>query len=130
MVEAFPWEMTARYMIRDRDRIYGADFQRRVNGLGLHDVPTAPRSPWQNGYAERFIGSLRRECLDHMIVLNERQLSRILSAYARYYNRTRTHLALQKDAPERRAVHGQDLGEVVAFPEVGGLHHRYERRAA
>jgi transposase InsO family protein len=130
MVEAFPWETTARYVIRDRDRIYGADFQRRVKALGLHEVPTAPRSPWQNCYAERFIGSLRRECLDHVIVLNERQLSRILSAYARYYNRTRTHLALQKDAPERRAVHDQDLGEVIAFPQVGGLHHRYERRAA
>ena len=130
MVEAFPWETTARYVIRNRDRIYGADFQRRVKALGLHEVPTAPHSPWQNCYAERFIGSLRRECLDHVIVLNERQLSRILSAYVRYYNRTRTHLALQKDAPEQRAVHDQDLGEVIAFPQVGGLHHRYERRAA
>ncbi len=84
----------------------------------LSDIPKGP------------IGSLRRECLDHVIVLNERQLSRVLSAYARYYNRTRTHLAPQKDAPERRAAHVQDLGEVIAFPEVGGLHHRYERRAA
>ena len=130
MVEAFPWETTARYVIRDRDRIYGTDFQRRVKTLGLHEVPTAPRSPWQNAYAERFIGSLRRECLDHVIVFNERHLSRILSDYRRYYNRSRTHLALQKDAPERRAVHDRDLGEVIAFPEVGGLHHRYERRAA
>jgi transposase InsO family protein len=130
VVEAFPWEMTARYVIRDRDRIYGTEFRRRVVGLGLHEVPVAPRSPWQNAYAERFIGSLRRECLDHVIVLNERHFRRILSDYARYYNRSRTHLALQKDAPERRAVHDRDLGEVIAFPEVGGLHHRYERRAA
>jgi transposase InsO family protein len=130
MVEAFPWETTARYVIRDRDRIYGTDFRRRVEGLGLHEVPIAPRSPWQNAYAERFIGSLRRECLDHVIVLNERHLGRILSDYRRYYNRSRTHLALEKDAPEPRAVHDRELGEIVAFPEVGGLHHRYERRAA
>lgn len=130
MVEAFPWETTARFVIRDRDRIYGADFQRRVKALGLHEVPTAPRSPWQNCYAERFIGSLRRECLDHVIVLNERHLGRMLSDYARYYNRTRTHLALDKDAPDPRSAHQRELGEVTAFPEVGGLHHRYERRAA
>jgi putative transposase len=130
MVEAFPWETTVRYVIRDRDRIYGADFQRRVKALGLHEVPTAPRSPWQNCYAERFIGSLRRECLDHVIVLNERHLSRILSDYIRYYNCSRTHLALDKDAPDPRVAHEREIGEVIAFPEVGGLHHRYERRAA
>ncbi len=100
MVEAFPWETTARYVIRDRDRIYGTDFRRRVEGLGLHEVPIAPHSPWQNAYAERFVGSLRRECLDHVIVLNERHLGRILSDYRQYYNRSRTHLALQKDAPD------------------------------
>ncbi len=130
MVEAFPWETTARYVIRDRDRIYGTDFRRRVEGLGLQEVPTAPHSPWQNCYAERFIGSLRRECLDHVIVLNERHLGRILSDFARYYNRSRTHLALEKDAPDPRVTHQRELGEVTAFPEVGGLHHRYERRAA
>ncbi|MDH3211245.1 MAG: integrase core domain-containing protein [Myxococcales bacterium] len=130
MVEAFPWETTARYVLRDHDRIYGATFQRRVKTLGLHEVPTAPRSPWQNAYAERFIGSLRRECLDHVMVFHERQLTRILSDYRRYYNRSRTHLALEKDAPERRTVHDRDLGEAIAFPEVGGIHHRYERRAA
>jgi transposase InsO family protein len=129
-VEAFPWETTARYMIRDRDRIYGADFQRRVAGLGLNEVPTAPRSPWQNTYAERFIGPLRRECLDHVIVLNKRHLRRIVSSYGGYYNRSRTHLALGKDAPEHRRVDGRDMGEVIALPEVGGLHHRYVRRAA
>jgi transposase InsO family protein len=130
MVEAFPWVTTARYVIRDRDRIYGADFRRRVEGLGLHEVPIAPRSPCQNAYAERFIGSLRRECLNHVIVLNERHLRQILSDYRRYYNRSRTHLALEKDAPEPRTAQERQLGEVVAFPEVGGLHHRYERRAA
>ncbi len=130
MVEAFPWETTVRYVIRDRDRIYGSDFRRRVEGLGLHEVPIAPRSPWQNAYAERFIGSLRRECLDHVIVLDERPLGQILLDYRRYYNRSQTHLALEKDAPEPRAMHERELGEVVAFPEVGGLHHRYERRAA
>ena len=130
MVEAFPWETTARYLIRDRDRIYGTDFHRRVKALGLHEVLIAPRSPWQNAYAERFIGSLRRECLDRIIVLNERHLGRILSDYRQYYNRSRTHLALQKDAPDPRATHERELGEVIAFPEVGGLHHRYERRAA
>jgi len=105
-------------------------FRRRVAGLGLHEVPIAPRSPWQNAYAERFIESLRRECMDHVIVFNERQASRILSAYARYYNRARTHLALDKDAPERRRVQGRELGRVIAFSEVLGLHHRYERVAA
>jgi putative transposase len=130
MVEAFPWETTARYLIRDRDLIYGTNFRRRVAALGLHEVPIAPRSPWHTAYAERFIGSRRRECLDHGIVLNERHLGRILSDYSRYYNRTRTHLALQKDAPDPRATHERELGEVIAFPEVGGLHDRYERRAA
>ena len=93
MVEAFPWETTARYLIRDRDRIYGTDFHRRVKALGLHEVPIAPRSQWQNAYVERLIGSLRRECLDHVIVLNERHLGRILSDYRQYCNRSRTHLA-------------------------------------
>lgn len=110
MVEALPWETTARYVIRDRDRIYGLAFRRRVAGLGLREVPTAPRSPWQNGYEERFIGSLRRECLDHVIALNERHLLRILSDYVRYYNGARTHLALGKDPPEPRLVQGHGLG--------------------
>ena len=130
MVEALPEETRFRYLIRDRDGIYGAEFQRRVAGLGLHQVPIAPRSPWQNAYAERFIGSLHRECLDHIIALNKRQVCRILSDYARYYNSARTHLALEKDAPERRRVQRRELGRVIAFPEVRGLHHRYERVAA
>ncbi len=130
MDEALPEETRFRYLIRDRDAIYGAEFRRRVAGLGLREVPIAPRSPWQNAYAERFIGSLRRECLDHIIVLNERHARRILSDYASYYNCVRTHLALEKDAPESRRVDGRELGRVIAFPEVRGLHHRYERVAA
>ena len=116
--------------MRDRDGIYGAVFQKRVEGLGLVEVPIAPRSPWQNAYVERFIGSLRRECLDHIVALNERQLLRIVQSYVAYYNRTRTHLALGKDPPEPRAVQRRALGNIVAVPEVGGLHHRYEWRKA
>jgi putative transposase len=105
-------------------------FQKRVEGLGLVEVPTAPRSPWQNGYAERFIGSLRRECLDHVIAINERHLLRVLRSYVACHNRTRTLLALGKDPPESRAVQVRDAGRVVALPEVGGLRHRYEWRKA
>jgi transposase InsO family protein len=130
IVEACAWNQTPSYLIRDRDGIYGETFRRRVASLGIDEIPTAPRSPWQNAYAERFIGSLRRECLDHVLVLNERQCRRILSGYARHYNRSRTHLALEKDAPEPRMKHGPERGKIVALPEVGGLHHRYERRAA
>ena len=130
IVEACAWKQAPSYLIRDRDGIYGDAFRRRVTSLGIAEIPTAPRSPWQNAYAERFIGSLRRECLDHVLVLNERHCLRVLSGYARYYNRSRTHLALGNDAPEPRVKHGTEPGDIVAFPEVGGLHHRYERRAA
>jgi transposase InsO family protein len=106
MVEALPEETSRRHLIRDRDAIYGTEFRRRVTGIGLVEVPIAPRSPWQNGYVERFVRSLRRECLDHVTALNERHVCRILSAYAHYYNHVRTHLALEKDAPERRWMHG------------------------
>ena len=98
--------------------------------MGIREMLTAPRCPWQNPYAERFIGSLRRECLDHIIVFNESSLRRILNAYFEYYERSRTHLALEKDAPASRAIQPPELGAVVALPQVGGLHHRYERRAA
>jgi len=117
-------------MIRDRDGIYGDYFRRRVQGLGIEEVLTAPRSPWQNPYVERLVGSIRRECLDHVIVLNERHLLQILKSYLAYYHRSRTHLSLGKDAPEPRAVHPPSMGQIVELPEVGGLHHRYERRAA
>ena len=130
MIEAFPDDTAPRYLLRDRDGIYGIDFRERVEGMGIKEVLTAPRSPWQNPFAERLIGSVRRECLDHVIVLNRRHLRRILNSYFGYYHRSRTHLSLDKDAPVERAVQGPECGKVVEFPEVGGLHHRYERRAA
>jgi transposase InsO family protein len=104
IAEAFPWNEAPRYMIRDCDRIYGAVVTRRLRAMGIRDKPIAPASPWQNGFAERLIGSVRRECLDHIIVLGEAHMRRILKSYARYYNETRTHLALDKDAPLSRTV--------------------------
>ncbi len=130
VVEAFPWESAPRYLLRDRDSIFGGLFRSRVRGMSIEEVLIAYRSPWQNPFAERLIGSIRRECLDHVIVLGEKHLRRILGEYFRYYHRSRTHLSLEKDCPEPRAVQPPGVGEVVHFPEVGGLHHRYERRAA
>ena len=130
IVEAFPWETAPRYLLRDRDAIYGSPFRRRVHGLGITEVLTAPRAPWQNPYAERLIGSIRRECLDHVVVLNSRHLRRVVAEYLAYYHRTRTHLSLCKDSPEPRPVQPPAVGEIVELPQVGGLHHRYERRAA
>jgi transposase InsO family protein len=118
------------YLIRDRDAIFGNICQRQVRALGIEDVPTAPKSPWQNPYAERVIGSIRRECLDHVIVLGEAHLRRILSNYSDYYNGARTHLALHKDSPDERPVHTLDLGAVRELAHVGGLHHQYVRMAA
>ena len=128
--EAFSWETAPRYMIRDRDRVYGIAFRSRIKAMGIEEVVTAPRSPWQSPYVERVIGSIRRECLDHVIVLNERHLRAILLSYIDYYQRSRTHLALGKDTPERRSVQPAGAGKIVAFPQVGGLHHRYQRLAA
>ena len=128
--EAFPWETAPRYLLRDRDRIFGYEFVNQVKAMGIQQVLSAPRSPWQRAYIERLIGSIRRECLDHFIVFNERTLKRHLSAYVAYYHTTRTHLALQKDCPETRPVQPVERGPIVSLPEVGGLHHRYERRAA
>ena len=130
IVEAFPDDSARRYLVRDRDSIYGGEFRRRVEGIGLVEVLTAPRSPWQNPFAERMIGTIRRELLDHVIILNEGHLRRRLRSYLRYYHGSRTHLALRKDAPEPRAVEPPEHGRVVALPQVGGLHHRYVRRAA
>jgi len=130
LVNAFPYDSAPQYLIRDRDKIYGAAFVRRVRAMGIEQVLTAPRSPWQNPYCERAIGTLRRECLDHVIVLGERHLRRILREYLEYYHSTRTHLALDKDAPELRERESLDGGKVIALPIVGGLHHRYTRRAA
>jgi len=130
IVEAFPWETAPRYLLRDRDAVYGSAFRHRVAGLGITDVLTAPRSPWQNPYVERLIGSVRRECLDHVVVLNSRHLHRIVAEYLAYYHRTRTHLSLCKDTPTPRPAQPPAIGDIVELPQVGGLHHRYERRAA
>ncbi len=130
VTEAFPWDTAPRFLIRDRHRTYGQVFRNRLAAMTITDVPTAPRSPWQNGYAERLIGSVRRECLDHVIALSERQLRCVLESYFAYYNETRTHLALSKDAPEPRPPANNNSDPVTAIPEVGGLHHRYERLAA
>ena len=128
VIEAFSERDAKRYLIRDRDALYGHEFRRRIQSLGRKEVVTAPRSPWQNAFAERLSGSIRRECLDHVVVLSQRHLRRLLKGYFVYYPWSRTHLALTKDAPEPRAILRQ--GEIIAIPQVGGLHHRYERRAA
>jgi transposase InsO family protein len=125
ITEAFPWNGAPHYMIRDRDRIYGAVLTRRLRAMGIRDKPTAPASPWQNGVAERLIGSVRRECLDHIIVLGEAHLRRILKSYAHYYNGVRTHRPLNKDAPVSRSV--QRSGVIGSRAILGGLHHRYGR---
>ena len=130
LVEAFPWETAPRYLLRDRDAVYGVAFSSRVQAMGIHEVKTAPRSPWQNPYVERLIGTLRRECLDHVVVLNETHLRRLLREYLIYYHGARTHLSLEKDAPEPRPVERLDEGRIVETPMVGGLHHRYTRQAA
>jgi len=125
ITEAFPWNEAPRYMIRDRDRIYGAVVTRRLRAMGIRDKPTAPASPWQNGFAERLIGSIRRECLDHVIVLGEVHLRRILRSYADYYNGFRTHRSLNKDTPNSRPV--QRSGAIISHAILGGLHHQYFR---
>jgi putative transposase len=130
IVEAFPWEEAPRYLLRDRDGVYGRHLRNRVRGMGIEEVIAAPQSPWQNSYAERLIGSIRRECLDHVIVLNEYHLRRVLRSYFSYYHDWRTHLSLNMDRPEPREIQRAEAGEVVQVPEVGGLHHHYERRAA
>jgi len=125
ITEAFPWGLAPRYLVRDNDRAYGHVFTARVSAMGIRDRPITPRSPWQNGIAERLIGSIRRKGLNHVVVLGEAQLRRVLATYADYYNQARPHLALQKDAPLRRTV--QRIGRVVAIPVLGGLHHQYVR---
>ncbi len=131
MTNAFPWDTAPHYLLRDRDGIYGAKFRRRVKAMGINEVLITPRSPWQSPYVERVIGTLRRELLDHVIVLGERHLRRLLRNYiAHYCHPCRTHLSLGKDTPEGRAVEPPELGKVVELPVVGGLHHRYTRRAA
>ncbi len=129
IVEAFPEETTPRFLIRDRDGIYGKYFHQRVRGMGIEEVVTSRRSPWQNPYCERVIGSIRRDCLNHVIVLNERHLRRILRSYLEYYHESRTHLSLDRNSPVERQVDPPERGRVIAIPQVGGLHHRYCRAA-
>jgi putative transposase len=128
--EAFPWDTAPRFLLRDRDQIFARDFVDQVKAMGIKQVLSAPRSPWQRAYVERVIGTIRRECLDHMIVFNERCLYRHLQSFINYYHRSRTHLAFEKDTPEPRPIQPPTLGRIIAIPEVGGLHHRYERYAA
>ena len=125
VTEAFPWDEAPTYVIRDRDANYGVAFRRRLDAMGIRDRPTAPRSPWQNGYAERVIGSIRRECTDHAIIVGEEHFRRTLKSYAQYYNRARTHLSLSKDAPIHRSVRA--YGDLLVTPHLGGLHHEYSR---
>jgi hypothetical protein len=130
VIEAFPRDTAPRYLLRDRDASYGTNFRRRVEAMGIVEVITAPRSPWQNAYVERVIGSIRRECLDHLVIFNERHLRRVFTSYLDYYQRTRTHLSLDKDCPEPRPIQVPDVGKIIAIPQVGGMHHRYQRLAA
>ena len=125
LTEAYGWQQAPRYIIRDRDCVYGAVLARRLRAMGIRDRPIAPRSPWQNGCAERLIGSIRRDCLDHVVVFGEQHLRHLLKSYQKYYNEARTHLSLDKDAPIPRTV--QIVGQTLAVPILGGLHHQYIR---
>jgi transposase InsO family protein len=125
LTEACGWQEAPRYIVRDRDQVYGEVFIRRLRAMGIRDRPIAPQSPWQNGYAERLIGSIRHDCLDHVIVFSERHLRHLLKSYQEYYNEARTHLSLRKDAPVSRAV--QTAGRLLVRPVLGGLHHQYLR---
>jgi transposase InsO family protein len=129
IVESFPFDESPRFFLRDRDSIYGHHFKTRIKNMGIEEVLTAPRSPWQNPYVERLHGSIRRECLNRVIVLNERHLRRILRSYLAYYLKDRTHLSLDRNAPTPREIELPEQGKVVSLPRVGGLHHRYRRAA-
>ena len=130
ILEAFPWDSAPAYILRDNDCIYGQVFLNQLDAMEIEDGTTAPRSPWQNPYIERLIGTVRRECLDHVIVLSERHLSRVLTDFVEYYNESRTHLSLAKDCPVPRAMERPEVGPIKHRPMVGGLHHRYYRAAA
>ena len=127
MLEAFPFDGAPKYLLRDRDRIYGHEFRKQVEVMNINEVLSAPRSPWQRAYVERLIGSIRRECLDHMIIFGEESLRRTLRSYFSYYHRSRLYLSLNKDSPDSRSV--QSVGRIISSPEVGGLHHRYDHVA-
>jgi transposase InsO family protein len=128
--EAFPWETATHYLLRDRDRIFGKEFIDQVKAMGIKQVLSAPWAPWQRAYIERLIGTIRGERLDHMIVVSERCLYRHLKSFTACYHHSRTHLALEKDSPVPRPIQLPHAGRVISIPQVGGLHHRYERRAA
>jgi len=130
LLEAFPWDTAPRYLLHDRDSCYGDKFHETAKYMGIQEVLTAPRSPWQNAYVERLIGSIRRECLDHVLVFHEVGLRRILKDYLQYYENHRTHLSLEKDSPIGRSIEPPALGQVIEIPQVGGLHHLYTRKAA
>jgi transposase InsO family protein len=125
LTEAYGWQQAPRYIVRDRDCVYGDVVIQRLRAMGIRDRPTSPRSPWQNGYSERLIGSIRRDCLDHVVVFGERHLRHLLNSYQKYYNEARTHLSLHKDAPVPRTI--QTVGRTLAMPVLGGLHHQYFR---
>ena len=127
---AFPWDSAPRHLLRDRDRIFGDAFTQQVRDMAIEQVLCAPRSPWQRANVERVIGTIRRECLNHVIIFCEAALYRPVKLFVKYYHQYRTHLSLAKDSPESREVQPPELGRIVAIPQVGGLHHRYERRAA
>jgi transposase InsO family protein len=129
IVEAFPFDSAPKYLVRDNNGIFGSVFKRRIERLGIEDVPISPRSPWQNPYVERLIGTIRRECLNYVVVLNKRHLKRILTDYFAYYHTARMHQALDNNSPWPREVEPPERGSVVSQPMVGGLHHRYYRRA-
>jgi putative transposase len=130
ILNSFPWDTAPKHLLRDRDGKFGAEFNRRVESMGIEQVLTAARSPWQNPYVERLIGSIRRECLDHVIIFNDKHLRRVLKQYFRYYHECRTHLGLEKDCPKTRSVELPDSGMIQLEQMVGGLHHRYYRQAA
>ena len=130
LVNAFPFQTPPRYLLRDRDSIYGSVFTQRVRALGMKELKTAPRSPWQSPYVERLIGTVRRECLDQLLILNAAHLHRILTRFFDYYHRVRPHRTLDHDAPVSRPVEGPEQGKVIELAVLGGLHHRYSRRAA
>ncbi len=130
LMQAFPWDTAPGYLLRDRDGIYGEAFRTQAANMAICEVLTVPRSPWQSPYVERLIGSIRRECLDHVIVIDQSSLRWQVASYLEYYHGSRSHLSLGKDTPDKRAIEPPELGRVIAIPKVGGLHHRYERRAA
>jgi len=130
IIQAFPDGTEPRYLLRDRDGIYGEAFRERVKAMGMEEVITVPRSPWQNPFGERLPGTVRRDCLNHVIVLGEAHLRLTLTRYFRHYHNFRTHLSLEKDAPTLQAIQDANLGPVIEVSEVGGLHHHCERRAA